>query len=77
VDVSFSNALNKMRIDICTRDDQGRFVLARTEWISPILDVEVGEAIGLLTALNCVNDLKLLNIDFEMDCKRVVNSLYS
>jgi hypothetical protein len=50
VDPSFSNGLNKVGIYICIRDDHDRFVLARTEWISPILDVEVGKAIGLLTA---------------------------
>jgi hypothetical protein len=36
---------------MCIRDAHGSFVAARTKWIEPILDVEIGEAIGLLSAL--------------------------
>jgi len=40
VDVSFSNALNRVDIDICIRDDHVTFVLARNECVSPILEVD-------------------------------------
>jgi ribonuclease HI len=39
--------------------------------------VEVGEAMGLLSALRWVNELQLSSLDFEMDCKRVVDGLHS
>jgi ribonuclease HI len=57
--------------------DHCRFVSARTEWIEPILDVEVGEVMGLMSALRWVHELQLHNMDFEMDCKSVVDRLYS
>jgi len=31
--------------------NDGAFVLARTEWFAPLCDVDVGEAVGLHTAL--------------------------
>jgi hypothetical protein len=40
-------------------------------------DFEVGEAMGMLSALRWVDGLQLRDIDFEMDCKRVVDGLYS
>ncbi|PNX54968.1 cytochrome p450, partial [Trifolium pratense] len=61
----------------CMRDDQDRFVLAKTEWIAPCIDVELGEALGLLSALQWVNNLHLHNMNFEMDSKRAVDCLYS
>ncbi|GAU25475.1 hypothetical protein TSUD_71290 [Trifolium subterraneum] len=45
VDASFSIRRNRTEIGICIRDDQGSFVLAKTEWLSPILDVDTGEAV--------------------------------
>jgi ribonuclease HI len=39
--------------------------------------VHVGEAIGLLCALNWVHELNLGPIDFELDSKRVVDSFSS
>ncbi|KAK2425311.1 hypothetical protein QL285_035568 [Trifolium repens] len=53
------------------------FVLAKTEWLSPITDVDIGEALDLLSALNWVHDLRLENVDFELDSKNVVTSFHS
>jgi ribonuclease HI len=61
-------------IGVCIRDDQGQFVLAKTEWHSPILDVDTGEALGLLSAMKWMRDLHLNNVVFELDSKRVVDS---
>jgi hypothetical protein len=44
VDASFFTRLNRVRIGICIRDDRSRFVLAKTVWTSPIMNVDVGEA---------------------------------
>jgi hypothetical protein len=62
IDVSFSHFQNKMIIGICICDDQWRLMVERTEWISRILEAEVGEATGLLIAL-IWNDL-LYDMDF-------------
>ncbi|PNX97052.1 cytochrome p450 [Trifolium pratense] len=77
IDASFSSTHNKVGIGMCIRDDQGRYVATKTEWLEPILDVEIGEATGLLTALKWVGELQLRDVNFEMDCKRVVDCLYS
>jgi ribonuclease HI len=50
--------------------------LARTECFTPLLEVDTGEALGLLTALRWVKDLQLWNMDFEVDSKTVVDSIY-
>jgi hypothetical protein len=62
---------------MCIRDDHGSYVAARTEWIEPALDVQIGEAIGLLQTLKWVEEMQFFDIDFEMDCKRIVDGLYS
>jgi len=49
--VSFSHGLNKAGLCICIRDDEGCFVLAEVEWLSPLLDVDLGEALRLFFAL--------------------------
>jgi hypothetical protein len=42
IDVSFSNGENKTGIGICIRDDDGAFVLAKTEWYAPRCEVRIG-----------------------------------
>jgi len=74
IDASFSKHLNRVGIGTCIRDDSSSFVLARTEWFSPLCDVHVGEALGLLSALEWVHLLQLEPINFELDAKRAVDS---
>jgi hypothetical protein len=62
---------------MCIRDEHGAFVLARTERFSPMCEVHVGEALGLLSALEWVHLLNLGHVDFELDAKRVVDSFKS
>lgn len=62
---------------MCIRDENGHFVLARTDCFSPMCDVHVGEALGLLSAMDWVHLLQLGTVDFEMDAKRVVDSINS
>jgi len=76
VDASFSETLDIVGIGMFIRDAEGAFVLARTEWFSPTTDVDIGEAIGLLKAMEWVRDLHLWNMDFEVDSKTVVNNIY-
>ena len=77
IDASFSRHLNKVGIGICLRDDSGAFVLAKTDWISPLCEVHIGEALGLLSALEWVHELNLGPIDFELDAKKVVDNFLS
>jgi ribonuclease HI len=52
-------------------------VLAKYDQYSPICDVRIGEALGLLSALKWVHELNLGQVDFELDSKLVVDSLHS
>ncbi|GAU35225.1 hypothetical protein TSUD_205010 [Trifolium subterraneum] len=77
IDASFSTILNKVGIGVCIRDDQGSFVLAKTEWFSPITNVDIGEALGLLHAMKWIQDLQLEHVDFELDSQIVVTKFHS
>jgi hypothetical protein len=71
-------AHNKVGIGTNIREDEGCFVLAKTNWFLLIVDVDIGEAMGLFLALKWVQDLQLPNIDidFELDSKRVVDKFH-
>jgi len=77
IDASFSEHLNKVGIGMCIRDENGTFVLAKQEYFSPICEVHIGEALGLLSALDWVHELNIGPVDFELDAKRVVDSFNS
>jgi len=57
VDASFSASLNKVGFRACIRDANENHVISRTECLTPLLDVEMGEVIGLLHAMRWVKDL--------------------
>jgi hypothetical protein len=57
IDASFPNHDNRVGIGMRIRDDEGTFVLAKTEWFEPKCDVHIGEALGLLSALHWVHEL--------------------
>ncbi|AES61692.1 hypothetical protein MTR_1g087480 [Medicago truncatula] len=42
IDASFSKQTNRVGIGVCIMDDTCTFVLAKTEWFSPICEVHVG-----------------------------------
>jgi len=56
VNASFCQALNRFGIGVCIGDDKGCYVLAKTL----LLDVDLGEALGLLSAMYWVRDLQLV-----------------
>jgi hypothetical protein len=68
--------MDKVGIRICIRDANGAFLLARTDCLSPIIDVDIGEALGLLQGMEWVRDLQLVNMDFEVDSKTVADNIY-
>jgi len=76
VDAYFFVSLNKVGFGACIRDAEGNYVIGRTDCLTPLLDVEMGEAIGLLYAMHWVKDLNLVNMDFETDSKVVAESIY-
>lgn len=71
VDASFFKDSGVTGFGLCIRDDQGTSVFARTAWVPHLLPISLGEAMGLLQALEWVVD----NVCFEIDCKVVVDSL--
>ncbi|CAJ2674072.1 unnamed protein product [Trifolium pratense] len=73
IDASFSSHSNQVGIGICIRDDEGRYVLAKSMWLSPICNVDIGEALGLLHAIKWVSELQLDAVDFALDSKLLVD----
>lgn len=71
IDASFSSSLDRMRIGMCIRDENGCFVLTKTLWYSLLCSVEEGEAFGLYNALVWVADLLMNNVDFHLDSKKL------
>lgn len=58
-----------MGVWICLRDDDGRFMLAKTHWRDTILLVKEGEAYALLIAIQWIRELGLHSVIFETDCE--------
>jgi len=77
IDASFSTSLNMVGLGMCLRDDDGASVLARTKWFAPLCDVKVGEAVGLHTTLDWISNQQFDNVDFVLDCKKVVDCVNS
>lgn len=57
VDASFSASRNQFGIEMCIRDDEGQFVLAKTMWFALMCSVDAGEALGLYHAMRWISDL--------------------
>ncbi|MCH92589.1 cytochrome P450, partial [Trifolium medium] len=77
IDASFSSNLNRVGIGVCIHDEYGVYVMAKYDQYSPICDVRISEALGLLSALKWVYKLNLGPVDFELDSKLVVDSFHS
>jgi len=73
VEASFSTSANKLGIGMCIRNEEGCFLRAKTMWFSPVCSIDVGEASGLYYAIRSVHELRLQNVDFEVDSKRVAD----
>lgn len=52
VDASFSKKSNKVEIGVCLRHDCGVLIGACTHCFSPMMEVSLGESLGLLLAIN-------------------------
>jgi len=77
IDVSFSSSLNKVGIGMRIWDYAGEFVLAKTDWFSPLCDVVIGETVGLHTILQGISDLQFDNVDFVLDSQWVMDSFHT
>ncbi|KAK2359027.1 hypothetical protein QL285_096155 [Trifolium repens] len=76
VDASFSNSLNRTGIGMCIRDAEGTFVLAKTFNFSPRCAVPLGEAMGLLFAIQWLSDMALDHVDIALDPKIVTDAFH-
>jgi len=73
IHASLSTSTNKVGLGMCIRDEEGRFVLAKTMRFSPVYSVDIGEALGLYHAVRWVHDLQLPLVAFEVDSKRAAD----
>lgn len=51
IDALFSSSLNNVGLEMCICDDEGKFVLVKIEWFTPLCEVDIGEVVGLHTTL--------------------------
>jgi len=77
IDASFFTSLNMVGLGMCLLDDVGVFVLAKTDWFSPLCDIDGREVVELHTTLDWVSNQQFDNVDFTLDCKRVVDCVNS
>lgn len=54
VDSTFFSAENCTSMGICSRDERGYFIATQTEWFAPMVQVHIGEALELLSAMKWV-----------------------
>lgn len=71
VDAVFFDDINTAGVSMVVRDEEGKFLVARTKLIKGLGCVKEGEAIGLLEALSWLRNLGLPSIIFEVDAKIV------
>jgi len=57
VDAPFSEYHNTVRIGICLRDGCGMFLGEKSMWLEPVMSVAIGEVLGLLVAIDWVEEL--------------------
>ena len=69
IDAAFSCQFNRTGIGICVRDSDDTFVLAKTVTYPCMVSVDVGEALGLHSALQWLSDMQMDCVDFETDSK--------
>jgi len=77
IDAAFSSHRNHTGIGICVRDSEGTFVLAKTFTFLCNVSIDVGEALGLHSALQWLSDMQLDNVNFETDSKLTANAFLS
>jgi hypothetical protein len=65
MDALFSSSTDKVGVGMCIRDEEGRFVRAKTMWHTPLCSVDIGEALGLHHDIRLVHELQLQNVDFD------------
>jgi len=77
IDAAFLSNFNRTGIDICIRDEEGTFVLAKMVSFPCLHQVVVGEAMGLFEALQWLSDMSFDNVDYELDSKVTCDIFYA
>jgi len=77
INAAFSSHHNRTGIGVCVRDSEGTFVLAKIFTYPCTVTVDVGEALGLHSALQWLSDMQFENVDFETDSKLTVDAFRS
>ncbi|KHN18523.1 hypothetical protein glysoja_006936, partial [Glycine soja] len=64
-------------VGICLRADQGNFTKAITMLFLGLPEPREAEAMTLLQALHWISDMNISSINFELNCKNVVDGINS
>ncbi|XP_024636060.1 uncharacterized protein [Medicago truncatula] len=76
VDAAIFSEQNRFGTGMCVRDQRGRFLKAATNWYEGCPPPQEAEAVGLRDAILWLGQLELSNVQLELDCKLVVDSIY-
>jgi ribonuclease HI len=77
IDAVFSTVLNRVGICMCLRDDEDAYMLAKTMSLSPLVSVNVGDALAFYHALQWIRDMGFDNVDFVLDSKTTSDAISS
>ncbi|XP_075485321.1 uncharacterized protein LOC142525036 [Primulina tabacum] len=75
IDAAFFDDIKSAGISMVVRNDEGRFLMARTNLIKGLCCVREGEAIGLLEALSWIRNSNYPKVLFEVDALTVYNAM--
>lgn len=62
-------------VGICLRDRFASFISAKTIWLNGVLKPPEIKVFGLLEALCWIHQLGIQQVDFELDCKHLVDAV--
>ncbi|XP_073313582.1 uncharacterized protein [Primulina huaijiensis] len=75
IDAAFFDDIKSAGISMVVRNEEGRFLMARTNLIKGLCCVREGEAIGLLEALSWIRNSNYPKVLFEVDALTVYNAM--
>ncbi|KAJ1421261.1 Ribonuclease H-like superfamily [Sesbania bispinosa] len=75
VDAALFSEERSVGVGLCLRDDQGRFIKAKSIYHQGSLSSPEAEGLGLLEAINWMEELGVQAVDIELDCKIVVEAI--
>jgi ribonuclease HI len=75
IDAALFNDQHKFGVGMCIRNNQGRFVKAKTMWFDGNPPPKEAEACALKEGISWLGELEFSKVVIELDCMLVVNAI--